>query len=120
MARSNDTLLTIPEITATLAKQRAVQTKVRQLLTEGVQLQTTQKQAEERLKEIKADLAAIQLQYDLTGLRAGKMCCTTVEREGRLTLSKEALVDSGVDPEVIASSMKRGASYLESRIEVIG
>ncbi len=120
MARSNDTLLQLPEITTALAKQKVVQTKVRQLLTEGVLHQTTMKQADERLKEIKAELAAIQLQHDLPGLRAGKMCCITVEREGRLTLSKEALVDSGVDPQIIADSMKRGASYLESRIEVIG
>lgn len=119
MARSNETLLQLPEITTSLARQKAVQTKVKQLLTEGALQQKTQKGAEERLKEIKAELAAIQLQHDLPGLRAGKICCITVEREGRSSLSKELLVDNGVDPETIAASMKKGASYIETRLELI-
>lgn len=120
MARSNDTLLQIPEITAALSKQKTAQTKVRQLLTEGVALQTEQKKMTERLGEIKAELARIQLQYDLEGLRAGKMCCITVEREGRLTFSKEAYVDGGGDLEMYNQSMRRGNSFLETRLEQIG
>lgn len=118
MARSDDTLTALPDYAT--AKKLPQLKRVGQLLVEGHQLRRTMAEADERLKEIKAELSQIQLANDLPGVRYGEMCFIAVEREGKRSLSKEALIDNGVDLDVIEASMRQGNSYVETRLEVIG
>lgn len=117
MARSEATLTQLPDY-ASLKKAPQKQ-RVTQLLTEGHQLKKVMTEADERLKEIKSELAQIQLANDLPGLRYNGLCFMAIEREGKRSLSKEMLIDNGVDPETISNSYKAGNSYVESRFEVM-
>lgn len=117
MARSAETLSTLPDYSQ--IKKAPGRAKVIQLLQEGHQLKKVMSEADERLKEIKSELSQIQIVNDLPGLRYDRFCFMAVEREGKNSLSKELLIDNGVSPEQINASFKRGASYIETRLEYI-
>lgn len=117
MARSATTLSALPDLMEIhKAPQRA---RIVQLLQEGHQLKQGIDDANSRLTEIKSELAQIQLLDDLPGLRYGQYCFVAVEREGKSILNRELLIDNGCPPELIAASMKKGSSYIETRLELI-
>lgn len=123
MPRSNDTLTQLPDFAEPRPKSQPPlpqKAKTIQLLTEGHQLRKVMQEADERLKEIKSELTQIQLLNDLPGLRYNNYCFIAVERAGRQTLSKEKLIDYGVDPRIIADSMVTGGSYMQCELQVIG
>lgn len=118
MARSNEKLELLPDYGQ--IKKAPGRAKVIQLLQEGHQLRKVMSEADERLKEIKAELAQIQMMNDLPGLRYNEFCFIAVEREGKSTLNKELLIDQGVDPAVIFAAMKKGNSYIQTELCMIG
>lgn len=118
MSRSAETLTNLPDYA--VLKKAPSKAKAIQLITEGHQLKNVIHEADERLKEIKSELSQIQLMNDLPGLRYNQFCFMAVEREGRPSLDKAMLIDNGVDPAVIAASTRRGAPYIEQRLELIG
>lgn len=117
MPRSAETLEQLPDYAA--LKKAPQKQRVTQLLTEGHQLKKVMSEADERLKEIKSELAQIQLANDLPGLRYNGLCFIAIEREGKRSLSKELLIDNNVDLDTINNSYKVGNSYVESRLEVM-
>lgn len=118
MARSNEKLEQLPDYGQ--IKKAPGRAKTIQLLQEGHQLKQVITEAEERLKEIKAELAQIQLMNDLPGLRYREFCFIATEKEGKSSLSKELLIDQGVDPAVIFAAMKKGNSYIQTELCMIG
>lgn len=120
MARSDANLETLPDYAVLKGQAAPSKPKVIQLLLEGHQLRKTIAEAGERLAEIKSALTQIQLVNEFPGLRHGQYCFIAVERAGRATLSKERLIDNGVDPRIIAESTIRGDSYVQCELQVIG
>lgn len=118
MARSDKNLELLPDYEK--AKKAPSKAKVIQLLMEGHQLYRMAMDAGDRLKEIKSELAQIQFINDLPGLRHGTLCFIASERSGRSALSKEKLIDNGVDPALIEECTVRGQPYLQTELMVMG
>lgn len=117
MARSNEKLELLPDYGQ--IKKAPGRAKVIQLLQEGHQLRKVMAEADERLKEIKVELAQYQFMNDLPGLRYGGFCSISTERS-KSTLSKELLIDQGVDPAVIFAATIPGNSYIQTELCMIG
>lgn len=120
MARSDDNLSTLPDYAELKGKAAPSKPKVINLLSEGHALRKVISEADLRLKEIKSELTQIQLLNEMPGIRYGTLCFMAVERAGRSTLSKEKLIDNGVDPYIISQSMVQGQSYMQCELQVIG
>ncbi|SRR6266700_719077 len=120
MARSDANLESLPDYAMLKGQAAPSKPKVTQLLLEGHQLRKTIAEASERLAEIKSALAQIQMVNELPGLRHGQYCFIAVERAGHATLSRERLIDNGVDPRIIAESTVRGDSYMQYELQKIG
>lgn len=114
--RSSDAILAMPDVKALAGKK--LQTEATGLLTEAQTLKETIDLSSERLKEIKERLTEIQLENDIPNLRYGRFCSVVTYREGRSTLSKELLIDNGVDPLIIQASMKKGESYTQVEFDI--
>lgn len=78
------------------------------------------KQDAEHEKEIKLELNNLQTKYALKGFRHGAFCFTAREMPGRETLDRGLLIENGIDPRIIAESMKTGKSFVERRFKIIG
>lgn len=118
MARSDDNLTALPDYAS--LKKAPSKARTIQLLTEAHQLRKVTAEAADRLTEIKSELTQIQILNDLPGLRYNQFCFMAVERTGRRTLSKEKLIDNGVEPEVIEASYAEGDPYMQCELQVIG
>lgn len=111
--RSNESLEVLPEtgdlpdlkISSDLYGTRmTVRQEAQKLLAEAHQL----REAEGRLKSIKARLAEIIREEGLDGLRHGMLCCIPRYQAGRRSLDRGLLIDNGVTPEQIEMSMRQG------------
>lgn len=80
------------------------QTEAEKLLYEA----HTLREAEGRLKKIKARLAEIAREEGLDGLRHGNLCCIVRYQDGRRSLDRTLLVENGVTPEQIEMSTRQG------------
>ncbi len=67
---------------------------------------------EDRIKQLKAQLADYAIKAKQPGYRHGDLFLTTQHMEGRETLDKGLLMEDGVTAEQIKNGMKRGASYI--------
>lgn len=65
----------------------------------------------ERKEEIEEELAQIQMEAKLDGLRWGDWAFRRTVQAGRKTLSKEKLIENGVSADVIAKSFEQGKSF---------
>jgi hypothetical protein len=54
------------------------------------------------------------------GVRSGSFCVMVVERSGRKTLDREALIDNGVSPMQIEASMKQGKPSVSCELHELG
>lgn len=88
------------------------------LLKEAVKLQAQISTAEDRLKEIKEHLAATCEAYNLKGMKYGLSGFEYRGYTARSVLSKEALLEAGVDPQIIADSYRKGNDFLDARFVV--
>lgn len=68
------------------------------------------------LEDVKSELAMIQEQEGLAGLRFGRIGVQTTLVDGRSTLSAEKLLEAGVSPEQIAKGFKVGDSYYKTEL----
>lgn len=66
------------------------------------------REAEGRLKLIKARLTEIIREEGWDGMRSGRFCCMSRYQAGRKTLDRALLVENGVTPEQIEASFKVG------------
>lgn len=81
-----------------------IEEEARLLLTEAHSL----REAEGRLKLIKARLTEIIREEGWDGIRSGRFCCMPRYQAGRKTLDRTLLVENGVTPEQIEASFKVG------------
>lgn len=87
------------------------------LMKEAVAAAARQSEAEERLKEIKDELAAICTAYDLEkGFRHGLVGYEFHGYQTRKTLSKERLLAQGVSAEQIDAAYVDGTPFLYSKV----
>lgn len=93
--------------------------KLTALLNEAHGLKATIDKAQTSLDSIKAEITGLQLDHNLPAFRAGRFCCITSEVQGRKTLSRELLIDNGVDPDIIQASMKEGLPYFKTEFPTI-
>lgn len=63
-------------------------------------------------KDLKNKLEKLQTDAELPGLRYEGLCFVSRVSAGRRTLDKTMLIENGVDPKVIESSMKVGELYM--------
>lgn len=112
--RSNEALSELPETTELSAvgtytselygTRMNIKTEVQKLLLEA----HTLREAEGRLKAVKARLSTIIREEGMEGVRHGNLCCITRYQAGRRSLDRTLLVENGVTPEQIEMSMKVG------------
>ena len=88
------------------------------LLREAADLTTRKAADESRLNEIKETLSGYSQAYELRGMRHGLAGFEYRGWTTRRTLSKEKLVENGVDPETIAASYSESDEFLDTRIVV--
>ena len=95
---------------------------VNKMLKEAVALKVKVSEAEERLEEIKNELAAVAMAYDLSGFRHGMAGYEFRGYNSRQTLDKQALIEKmsadGCPASLIDECYKSGASFLDARIVV--
>ncbi len=119
MARSDETLLALPE---TKAASKGVKHKLDTLLREAHSL----RQVEKRLKEVKTEIIELLQQQDLVtddgklGCRAGDLCAIARFQKGRATFSRELAVENGITPEQIEASFKQGSDFWVLELAALG
>lgn len=111
--RSNETLDLIPSLDD--FAEKATRTELQKLLFEAHSL----KEAEKRLKEVKARISELVLEEGLSGVRDRNLCAIVRWSAGRKSLDRELLIEHGVTPEQIMSSYKEGASFKVCELEEI-
>lgn len=85
------------------------------LLQEAIDLKTQRDSAETRLKAIAAELHGINDAFGLPGCRWGKYAMYDNGFKTRQVLSRDKLVENGVDPELIAASFTESNEFLDYR-----
>jgi hypothetical protein len=85
------------------------------LLREAAKLRAQVSQAEERLDQIKEYLSGVCGAYDLKGLKYGLAGFEYHGWTARATFSKEAAVELGIDPAVVAQCYRKGKEYLDAK-----
>jgi hypothetical protein len=118
MARSNETLTSLADFAE--VKKAPSRARAIQLLQYGHQLMATMRDAEQRLRETKNELAQIQILNDAEGLRYGDLCFMSSTISGRRSLDRTLLLENGVSPSQIEASMKQGESSLRMELCKIG
>lgn len=103
----------LPEVDA--LKDRATESRAKELLKEADQLYAKVELAECRLDEIKEDLIEICAAFELGGIRHGRMGLYYGGKKTKRTLSKELLVEYGVAPEIIGASYEESKPFIDSR-----
>jgi hypothetical protein len=89
------------------------------LLTKLAELDLEMKANKTRMDKTKDELETLQNETGMIGFRFEKLCFISREVPGKKTLDKMALIENGVEPEVIEKSMKTGKSYIEHRFKDI-
>jgi hypothetical protein len=97
---------TIPD---TETMQRAVE-----MLQRAVELKREIEQREKEYKRLKDEIVAIAVTNEIPGYRYGKDA-VMIGMQSRSSLSKEKLLENGVDPLAIAESMVEGEEYYTVR-----
>lgn len=93
--------------------------RARVLLERGHEIKERMDSLEKQLREVKDALVGISQGYGMEkGFRYGGLAAS-ISQKSRATLSKELLVENGVDPDVISKSMKEGEPYWEVRLDKI-
>jgi hypothetical protein len=88
------------------------------LLKQSYKLKQQEDKIKEQLEEIKLELSGLCAGLELNGLRWGKSGFEYRGYVTRKTLSKELLLENGVEPETIAASYKESEPYLDTRFVV--
>ena len=95
---------------------------VNKMLKEAVTLKVKVSEAEERLDEIKSELAAVAMAYDLTGFRHGLAGYEYHGYTSRQTLNKQKLIEKvsayGCPASVIDEAYEDGKTFLSAKIVV--
>lgn len=107
--RSSETILAMPDtkvLSGTRLRNEAVQ-----LLLDAEAHMKTINEAEIAMKKIKARLVEIQIEHNVPNLRHNRFCAIVSYRNGAARLSREKLIENGVDPEVIKASTVQGDPY---------
>ena len=95
---------------------------VNKMLKEAVALKVKVSEAEERLEEIKNELAAVAMAYDLSGFRHGLAGYEYHGYTSRQTLNKQKLIEkigaNGCPASVIDESYEDGKPFLSAKIVV--
>ena len=95
---------------------------VNKMLKEAVGLKIKVSEAEDRLEEIKNELAAVAMAYDLTGFRHGLAGYEYHGYTSRQTLNKQKLIEKvsayGCPASVIDEAYEDGKPYLSAKIVV--
>lgn len=86
------------------------------LMTEDITLAELISNANDRRKEIKAELAPILQEHDLPGLRHGQMALYFGGEKTKWSLDRKLLLENGVTPQQIQDSMKESKPFIDLRI----
>lgn len=87
----------------------------KETLQEAIEIQARQKQDKERLDELKATMINIAVAYGLPGMKWGRCGFEYRGERSNKTLSKERLLEHGVDPEIIADSYEPTKAFIDCR-----
>lgn len=97
---------------------RKTMNAAKKLMAESADLKVVIDGAEARRKEINEELAVYAEANGLPGFRHGMYGFQYSGWTSRQSLSREKLVENGVDPEAIAASMVDGTPYLNCKVIV--
>lgn len=86
-----------------------------ELLQEAEQLTAEKERVEARLNELKQQLSGIARDWELPGMRFGKIGLSYSGEKTSMRLNKALLIENGVDPEVIKASYKESKPYVDAR-----
>lgn len=81
---------------------------VENLFAESIDLREQKKQIEEKIKKLNEKVGITLMKAGVKSVVFGDSRISLVESEGRRTLSKQLLMENGVDAETISASMKQG------------
>lgn len=90
--------------------------RVRVLLRDAIKAKVKQSEAEDKLKEIREELVLIAEAYGMKGFRHGLAGFQYDGYIRRKTLSKEALLASGVSAQIIEDAYIEGAEFVSAKI----
>jgi len=116
--RNSDALQSLPDPKDVIDSLNVAR-KLTLLLQEAHGLKATIDKAQVALDAIKTEITGLQLDNNIPAFRSGRFCCITSEVAGRKTISRELLIDNGVDPDIIQASMKEGLPYFKTEFPTI-
>lgn len=114
-AKVDGKFISLPTIES--IKKKSDRQQVQDLLEEGHLLKSTIERETARLDEIKDELLGLQEDNQMPGFRNGPYCFSATFQEGRRQLSKEALIENGVGPDVLVASYRVGEGFWKKELK---
>lgn len=96
-----------------------VMNRAKDLLEELDAIQQLKVMNGEREKELEEELERIQRDYDLPGLRYGRLAFRWQMMDGRKTLSAEKLIECGVSAEIIERCKVAGKDFAKRELKIL-
>lgn len=109
-AKDHPKARSMPISSSVFKKTRDMQQAV-ELLEQAISTKELFDEVEPKLDSLKKDLAGVCAGNDIPGFRHGTNAVCVDITPGRKMLSKDKLLEFGVDPQIIADSMVEGEPY---------
>lgn len=87
-----------------------------ELMSEDVAIQEVEAMNKARRAEIKQELAALEQEHDLPGMRHGQLAVYYGGEKTKWSLNRALLLENGVTPQQLEDSMKESKPYIDLRI----
>lgn len=108
----------LPDVSS-LKLSRTMKASLEALVGEWRTLHAEIERKQERVDRIKDILQSAQESAKVEGFQADGVAFVYRMMEGRRMLDKALLIENGVDPRVVADSVKQGAPYAQRTIKVM-